>query len=120
MLQPKDEINEEHLVHFAAVQCSDEDIASAFACSPRRLRRGFGRLLRHTRAKARCNLRKMQWASAMKGSVPMLVWLGRQYLAQQTVINTATEDRSIFVRRIDRRRFERQRVGDSDGTCPSA
>lgn len=120
MPQPTVALNEEHLLHLAAVQCPDEDIADSVGCRRRHLRRDFGRLLRQTRAKARCNLRKMQWSSAMKGNVPMLQWLGRQYLAQQPVMKDAVEDRSILIRKIDRQRFALQRIKNPDDACPSA
>lgn len=39
----------------------------------------------------RIKLRDWQWKAAEKGSIPMLIWLGKQYLAQSERVEQKTE-----------------------------
>jgi hypothetical protein len=62
--------------------CTPQEIAEAVGCAVRTLHRRFGRELRRGRALACLNLCELQYRSAMRGNVRMLIWLGKQWLGQ--------------------------------------
>jgi lambda repressor-like predicted transcriptional regulator len=69
------------------------EIAAAVGVSDDTLRRRFAAPIKKGRAAAAVSLRSMQWASARAGSVPMLIWLGKQLLGQRNRPDAAADDR---------------------------
>lgn len=59
-----------------------EEIAELLGVSKRTLQYRAAEALRRGRAQMVLRLRRMQWRAAKRGSVPMLIWLGKQYLGQ--------------------------------------
>ena len=66
----------------AGFGCTDTEIASFFNISRTTLERNYEQYLTKGRESGKIRLRQMQWASAKKGNVAMLIWLGKQLLGQ--------------------------------------
>ena len=66
----------------AGYGCTDTEIASFFDISRTTLERNYEHYLTKGREEGKIRLRQMQWASAKKGNVAMLIWLGKQLLGQ--------------------------------------
>jgi len=75
-------IDGEQVRRMAAIGCTDREIALVLAVSEATLRRRCRAALDAGRASLRRSLRRKQWEVARKGNVPMLIWLGKQYLGQ--------------------------------------
>jgi len=74
----------------ASLQCTQEEIAHGLKCSAdilqRRAPAEVGETLteymkRHAQG-GKISLRRWQWRAAEGGNITMLIWLGKQYLAQ--------------------------------------
>ena len=66
----------------ASFGCTDTEIASFFDISRTTLERNYEQYMTKGRESGKIRLRQMQWASAKKGNVAMLIWLGKQLLGQ--------------------------------------
>ena len=66
----------------AGFGCTNREIASFFKCSETTITRNYGDYLTKGRDKGNIRLRQLQWKSAEKGNVAMLIWLGKQLLGQ--------------------------------------
>ena len=66
----------------AGYGCTDTEIASFFNISRTTLERNYEQYLTKGRESGKIRLSQMQWASAKKGNVAMLIWLGKQLLGQ--------------------------------------
>ena len=66
----------------AGFGCTDTEIASFFDIPRRTLERNYDHYLTKGREEGKIRLRQYQWASAKKGNVAMLIWLGKQVLGQ--------------------------------------
>ena len=75
----------------ANIQCTQEEIASFLGISSRTLLRDekFKELFSKGRENGKMSLRRIQWKHAEK-SVPMAIWLGKQYLRQKDIIEAST------------------------------
>ena len=73
-----------------AIQCSQREIAAWFNCSEdtidravtREKKMGFAEYFEQKRSPGKIAIRRKQYEVAMNGSVPMLIWLGKQWLGQ--------------------------------------
>ena len=66
----------------AGFGCTDTEIASFFDISRTTLERNYEQYMTKGRESGKIRLRQYQWASAKKGNVAMLIWLGKQLLGQ--------------------------------------
>ena len=66
----------------ASFGCTDTEIASFFDISRTTLERNYEHYMTKGRESGKIRLRQYQWASAKKGNVAMLIWLGKQLLGQ--------------------------------------
>ena len=67
----------------AGFGCTDTEIASFFDdISRTTLVRNYEHYITKGRESGKIRLRQYQWASAKKGNVAMLIWLGKQMLGQ--------------------------------------
>tara|TARA_R110002096_G_C14309265_1_gene699296 strand:- start:320 stop:631 length:312 start_codon:yes stop_codon:yes gene_type:complete len=66
----------------ASFGCTNTEIASFFDVNESIIRRSYAEYLTKGRDKGKIRLRQMQWKSAEKGNVVMLIWLGKQVLGQ--------------------------------------
>ena len=76
----------------ASFGCTDTEIASFFDISRTTLERNYEQYLTKGRESGKIRLRQMQWASAKKGNVAMLIWLGKQLLGQSDKQEITTTD----------------------------
>ena len=70
------------------IGCTDRDIADFFGASVRTIEKlhrkpEYGEVMEH--ARGRISLRRAQMKLVEKGSVPMAIWLGKQWLNQRDV-----------------------------------
>ena len=83
MARPKKHnIETDKIEQLASFGCTNREIASFFDCSQTTLTRNYGDFLTKGREKGKIRLRQMQWKSAERGNVSMLIWLGKQVLGQ--------------------------------------
>ena len=89
--RPKKEIDYATVEKLANIQCTQEEIASFLGISSRTLLRDekFKELFAKGRENGKMSLRRIQWKHAEK-SVPMAIWLGKQYLGQKDIIEAST------------------------------
>jgi hypothetical protein len=78
------------LEKLCSLHCTDEDIAAFFGVSvrtieTRRKKLEFKEAMNRGRAKGRISLRRSQMKLVEKGSAPMAIWLGKQWLHQRDV-----------------------------------
>src|SRR4051794_23583843 len=72
----------------AQIACTDEEIASIVGVSLETFKRRkqepeYAERLAAARAQGRGSLRRMQWQAASNGSVPMMIFLGKNLLQQR-------------------------------------
>ena len=89
--RPKIEIDYATVEKLANIQCTQEEFASFLGISSRTLLRDeqFKELFARGRVNGKMSLRRIQWKHAEK-SVPMAIWLGKQYLGQKDIIEAST------------------------------
>ena len=88
--RPRKEVDWEQFSKLCAMQCTVDEIAAWFNVSRRtldvRVEEEFGctfiSAFKMFRQKGLISLRRMQYKSAERGSVPMQKWLGQQWLGQ--------------------------------------
>lgn len=79
----KIEVDEKILYKLAAMHCTNEEMASFFGICTKTLDKHFGHIVKRGKERGKMSLRRYQWVAAKKGSVPMLIWLGKQLLGQR-------------------------------------
>ena len=83
MARPKKyDIDKDQVEKLAALGCTNTEIASFFGCSKDLISKSYSTNVTKGKEKGKIRLRQMQWKSAERGSVPMLIWLGKQVLGQ--------------------------------------
>lgn len=100
MARPQTEINKEHFENLCNLQCTLNEIAGFFKCSPdtienwckRTYQIGFSDTYKKYSQNGKISLRRHQFKLAEKNA-SMAIWLGKQYLGQTDVgIVTSTGD----------------------------
>jgi hypothetical protein len=89
--RPKINIDWDDLDKLLALQCTLEEVAFFFDVSPDTIQRRvksvkrctFGEYYKLKSAGGRTSIRRKQFEEALDGSIPMLIWLGKQYLGQK-------------------------------------
>jgi len=108
MGRPRKELNPANVEALAELQCTFEEIAFALGVSVDTLDRrreedpAIADAIGRGRAKGRESLRRHQWDSVEKGSVPMQKFLGANWLGQtekSEVDATVTERKQIVIHR---------------------
>ena len=83
MARPKKYNIDTHQVEqLAGFGCSNTEMASFFGCDESLIRKSYSESIAKGRDNGKIRLRQYQWASAKKGNVAMLIWLGKQILEQ--------------------------------------
>jgi hypothetical protein len=90
MARPRIEIDWDQFDKLCAIQATLTDIAAWFSCSvdtieravKREQKMSFAEYFAIKRGRGKIGLRRKQYEVAMAGNVPMLIWLGKQYLDQ--------------------------------------
>lgn len=91
MARPRIEIDKKAFENLCKIQCTQEEIAEYFDCSPdtidrwckREYKENFAEVFKKKRKKGYTSLRRMQWKSAEKGNITMQIFLGKQLLGQK-------------------------------------
>ena len=91
--RPRKKIDKEEFEKLCALQCTKEEICAWFDLTDKTLERwckdtytvGFSEVFGTKRGLGKISLRRSQWQVAQKGSVAMLIWLGKQYLGQKDI-----------------------------------
>ncbi len=91
MGRPKKEIDLAEVEQMARVQCSLREIAAEVGCDEKTLRNRFSAEIASARDCGKSRLRRLQFAAANKGSVPMLMFLGKQWLGQSEKVDAVVE-----------------------------
>lgn len=88
--RPPKTVNLDTVEKLAGIGCTHEEIAYALDMSVDTLviKRGFSDAFKKGSAAGRRSLRHKQYQMAVGGSVPLLIWLGKQYLGQQETVTT--------------------------------
>lgn len=118
MARPRIQIDEEQFKKLCAIQCTEQEIASWFNCSPdtierwckRTLKFGFADAFKRYSAEGKISLRRTQFKMAQKNCT-MAIWLGKQYLGQT---DTVKVDQSEVLNKLDD--VLRNVKEDADGT----
>ena len=99
--RPKKEIDQTLFEKLCGMQCTLDEIAGAFSCSPdtierwckRTYKEGFADTYKKHSASGKMSLRRAQFKLAEK-SAAMAIWLGKQYLGQRDRDVSDAMDRS--------------------------
>ena len=75
-------IDTKEVEKLAGFGCTIREIASFFGCSEDLIKKSYSQFVTKGQNEGKTRLRKLQWNAANRGSVPMLIWLGKQYLGQ--------------------------------------
>lgn len=98
MGRPRKPIDGEIVRKLAKLGCTDREIGMVMGVSQATIKLRCRRELDEGRAELRKSLRAAQIKLALGGSVPMLIWLGKQYLEQrerQDVVYSGEETRVV-------------------------
>lgn len=96
MGRPKKEIDQEQFEKLCEIQCTQEEICNWFDVTDKTLTKwcrekygaAFSEVFKQKRGKGKISLRRIQWQLA-QNSVPMAIWLGKQYLRQREQVDTS-------------------------------
>ena len=75
-------LDTKQIEQLASFGCTNIEIASFFGCDESLIRKSYSEYIAKGRDSGKIRLRQYQWASAKKGNVAMLIWLGKQMLGQ--------------------------------------
>ena len=89
--RPKIELDTGLIEQLASIFCTNGEIAEIMGCSIDTLQRNYALYIKRGKANAKSSLRRLQWSKAQDGNVPMLIWLGKQYLSQRDQPQEATD-----------------------------
>lgn len=81
--RPTAEVDARIVEEAAGLGCTLDEIAVLARCSVSTLLRHFDETIKKGREDFKMSLRRLQFKSAKDGSVPMQIWLGKQYLNQK-------------------------------------
>lgn len=95
--RPKKQIDYEVVEKLSNIQCTQQEIADYLNISVRTLQRDkeFCRIYNKGMQNGKMSIRRWQYASAKKGNVRMLIWLGKQYLGQKEVVEQKSDDEIV-------------------------
>ena len=83
MARPLKDIDAKQVELLAGCGCTVEEIAAKLDCTRETIYARFSDSLKKGRAVGKSSLRGKQFEMAMRGNVPMLIWLGKQMLNQR-------------------------------------
>ena len=104
MARPQKEIDEKNFAKLCGLQCTLNEIADFFECSPDTIERwckrtydaGFADVFKNLSGAGKISLRRSQFELAKK-SASMAIWLGKQYLGQKDRI----EEEQDAIKKLD-------------------
>jgi hypothetical protein len=86
--RPAKQFDLEVVEGLAALQATDAEIASVLGCSKSTLSAhkardaSFRTAIKRGREHGKASLRRLQWRAAQAGNITMMIWLGKNWLAQ--------------------------------------
>lgn len=92
MARPRKKVDVELVKKLASIHCTGDEIADIVGISRDTLDRRFADIIKEARSVGKSSLRRLQWQSAQKGNVAMLIWLGKQLLGQKDKIDFSESD----------------------------
>ena len=96
MARPKKyNIDTNEVFKLASYGCSNVEIADFYGCDESLIRKSYSEYIRKGKASGKTRLRQLQWDSAEKGNVAMLIFLGKNILGQQDRLETAELDEPL-------------------------
>lgn len=98
--RPKAKIDLKMVRTLAGYGCTQEEIAHACGIAESTLRSRAKAQLDEGYADIRCSLRRWQYAKAREGSVPMLIWLGKQFLGQKDKAEQTVREEVVTIEEI--------------------
>lgn len=87
-------INEDQIFQLAKIMCTDTEISDVAGVSVDTLQRRYAAVVEKGRNDGRASIRREQFKLAMSGNVPMLIWVGKQYLNQVERVHAALDVRT--------------------------
>lgn len=83
--RPKKKIDYDLVARLASIQCTQQEIANIVGVHRSTLLRDetFCDIYKKGIDEGKSSLRRLQWKAAENGSSAILIWLGKQYLAQK-------------------------------------
>lgn len=81
--RPLLQIDEDEVLKLAQIGCTVQEMADFFGCSRDVLERRFSGVYQKGFATAKMSLRRQMLAQVEKGSVPMAIWLSKQWLGMK-------------------------------------
>jgi hypothetical protein len=96
--RPPKEIDLSLVEKLAQIHCIDEEIAACCGVSyetfkRRKQEKDFAHMLEEARGRGKASLRRMQWQAAQSGSIPMMIFLGKNLLGQRDKFDDVPVDR---------------------------
>ena len=80
--RPRLQLDKDIIYKMATLHCTQKEIAKKMECDEETLKDNYSEVLNRGYSDGKTELRALQWASARKGNVEMLKWLGKEYLGQ--------------------------------------
>lgn len=92
----------ETIEKLAAMQCTDEEIASLVDMTVDTLlnennKEAFSEAKKRGKEKGKASIRRLQYEAAQKGNTSMLIWLGKQYLGQKDQQDVMLSDSALTI-----------------------
>lgn len=99
--RPKKFVDKRILAGLCAIQCTLSEMAAVIGVDQQTLTDKYADLIEQEREAGKMSIRRAQFTSGLNGSVPMLIWLGKQYLGQREKLEQSVPvgELPIFVMR---------------------
>ena len=75
-------VDKDIVFQLAAIMCTNEEIGQVLGLSPTAIKMKYAKVIEQGRAQGKKSLRRSQFEKALAGDVRMLIFLGKNYLAQ--------------------------------------
>lgn len=111
-MRPRAKIDPDMVEKLAAIQCSQQEIATVVGCSVDTLQRRFRAQMESGKERGKVSIRRKQYEVAMKGDKAMLIWLGKQWLGQTDQREIRTDGLKVQIE------WERSDTGAAEGAAP--
>jgi hypothetical protein len=98
--RPPIAIDAKSVEELAARGCTLQEIAGILGCSHDTIERNFASKVALGKNRLAERLRGKQIDLAMQGSVPLLIWLGKQYLEQRDKADTTVREEVVTIEEI--------------------
>jgi len=103
-------IDERLVQALARIGCTYDEIATVTGISNATLRRRCKDIVARGHDEMKTSLRRWQYEKAKEGSVPMLIWLGKQFLGQKDRIDETRREEIVTIEPFD---LPKPRLADS-------